>query len=304
MTVPSSVPGGHRRGDAAGAALARSSAAASSGRARHRAPRPRGRRLRGGGPLPVRGTVPVDAAWDVDFATGGSVKWLCGGRERATVRRPRLQPRLQPRVTGWMAHEHRSRSSRRHRLRRRMRRGSCTARPPFRALRRRAGYEIVAALGVDAIRRKSVRQVQLLMDRARARGLTPAPRRSRPPWRHGHPRGPQRRSGDARAAAPEIIVDHRPGRESLFPHLHDGRRDPHAIDQTREIPSGAYQAHVRAGQTGFEPHCRGATATPVAGRRQVRVHPEPPKLLDPWCLFERTGRGSAIAWRQPRSHGL
>ena len=29
------------------------------------------------------------------------------------------------------------------------------------------------ALGVDAIRRKSVRQVQLLMDRARARGLTP-----------------------------------------------------------------------------------------------------------------------------------
>ena len=26
------------------------------------------------------GTVPVDVtAWDVDFATGGSVKWLCGG---------------------------------------------------------------------------------------------------------------------------------------------------------------------------------------------------------------------------------
>src|SRR5439155_7257491 len=54
------------------------------------------------------GTVPVDVtAWDVDFATGGSVKWLCGGPGAGYLYvAPRLQGRLSPRVTGWMAHEH------------------------------------------------------------------------------------------------------------------------------------------------------------------------------------------------------
>ena len=53
------------------------------------------------------GTVPVDVtAWDVDFATGGSVKWLCGGPGRGLpVRAPRLRDTLEPRMTGWMAHE-------------------------------------------------------------------------------------------------------------------------------------------------------------------------------------------------------
>jgi kynureninase len=54
------------------------------------------------------GTVPVDVtAWDVDFATGGSVKWLCGGPGAGYLYvAPRLVERLTPRVTGWMAHEH------------------------------------------------------------------------------------------------------------------------------------------------------------------------------------------------------
>ena len=52
------------------------------------------------------GTVPVDVtAWDVDFATGGSVKWLCGGPGAGYLYvAPRLRPRLAPRLTGWMAH--------------------------------------------------------------------------------------------------------------------------------------------------------------------------------------------------------
>ena len=42
----------------------------------------------------------------MDFATGGSVKWLCGGPGAGYLYvRPDLQQQLQPKTTGWMAHE-------------------------------------------------------------------------------------------------------------------------------------------------------------------------------------------------------
>jgi len=204
------------------------------------------------------GTVPVDVtAWDVDFATGGSVKWLCGGPGAGYLYvAPRLQRRLQPRVTGWMAHEHpfafeagaidyASDATR-------FLHGTPAVPALFAA---RAGYEIVSALGVDSIRRKSVRQVQLLMDRARALGLTPRT-----------PDDPDRRGGMAildvsqgeavtrELLRREIIVDHRPGAGIRYsPHFYTTDDELlHAIDQTREIlDSGAYRAHVRAGKTGF-----------------------------------------------------
>ena len=52
------------------------------------------------------GTVPVDVgALQMDFATGGSVKWLCGGPGAAYLYvRPDLWPALKPAVTGWQAH--------------------------------------------------------------------------------------------------------------------------------------------------------------------------------------------------------
>ncbi len=55
------------------------------------------------------GIVPVDAvALDVDFATGGSVKWLLGGPGAGYLYvRADLDERLQPAATGWAAHAHR-----------------------------------------------------------------------------------------------------------------------------------------------------------------------------------------------------
>ena len=52
------------------------------------------------------GIVPLDVTTlDVDFATGGSVKWLCGGPGAAYLYvRPDLIPRFSPRTTGWFAH--------------------------------------------------------------------------------------------------------------------------------------------------------------------------------------------------------
>ena len=54
------------------------------------------------------GTVPFSVTdLDVDFCTGGSVKWLCGGPGAGYLYvHPRLHGELQPKVTGWMAHEH------------------------------------------------------------------------------------------------------------------------------------------------------------------------------------------------------
>ena len=53
------------------------------------------------------GTVPLDVtALGVDFAVGGSVKWLCGGPGAGWLYvRPDLAPTLEPALTGWQAHK-------------------------------------------------------------------------------------------------------------------------------------------------------------------------------------------------------
>jgi kynureninase len=119
----------------------------------------------------------------------------------------------------------------------------------------RTGYEIVAAIGVDAIRRKSLRQVQLLMDLARSAGLTPRT-----------PEDPDRRGGMAILDVPhgeavtrellrrEILVDHRPGAGIRYsPHFYTTDDEiRRAVLETREIlDTGAYRAHQAAGGTGF-----------------------------------------------------
>jgi kynureninase len=51
--------------------------------------------------------VHVDVrAWDVDFATGAVLKWLCGGPGTAYLYvRPGLARELEPKFTGWFAHQ-------------------------------------------------------------------------------------------------------------------------------------------------------------------------------------------------------
>ncbi len=53
------------------------------------------------------GIYPYDvAALDLDLATGGSHKWLCGGPGCGWIYlKPALRERFRPAVTGWMAHE-------------------------------------------------------------------------------------------------------------------------------------------------------------------------------------------------------
>src|SRR5207247_5130954 len=52
------------------------------------------------------GVLPLDVSgWGVDFAVGGTIKWLCGGPACGYLYvRPDLQRDLLPRLTGWVAH--------------------------------------------------------------------------------------------------------------------------------------------------------------------------------------------------------
>jgi kynureninase len=107
------------------------------------------------------GTVPFDVqALGVDFACGGSVKWLCGGPGAAYlyVRRDRI-PSFRPRNTGWFGHERPfafTMPEQRYadNVWRYM-----AGTPAVAALyQARAGVEVVAEIGVARIRAKSLRQ--------------------------------------------------------------------------------------------------------------------------------------------------
>jgi kynureninase len=120
------------------------------------------------------GTLPVNVReLGVDFATGGSVKWLCGGPGAGYlyVRRD-LWNQLNPAATGWSAHEQPFAFD-----------GGAIryADSAFRFLNgtpnipalyaARSGYEIVNQIGVPAIREKSVRQTTRLMELADEAGF-------------------------------------------------------------------------------------------------------------------------------------
>ena len=187
------------------------------------------------------GTVPVDVtAWDVDFATGGSVKWLCGGPGAGYLYvAPRLRASLRPRLTGWMAHarpfgfepgeiDYADGAAR-------FLHGTPSVPALYAA---RAGYEIVAEIGVDRIRAKSLRQVELVVQRALALGL--------------QVKGPARaeeRGGmaildvpDAQTVARElvrrgILIDYRPGAGiRISPHFYTSDEElVSALDEIRRI---------------------------------------------------------------------
>lgn len=120
------------------------------------------------------GTVPVDVrALRVDFATGGSVKWLCGGPGAGYlyVRRD-LWDQLTPAATGWMAHEEPFEFApgpiRYTQDVFRFLNGTPNVPGMYAA---QSGYEIVGEIGVEAIRQKSLRQTTRLMDLAAEAGI-------------------------------------------------------------------------------------------------------------------------------------
>jgi kynureninase len=159
------------------------------------------------------GTVPLDVAeLDVDFAVGGSVKWLCGGPGAAWLYvRPEHAERLRPTLVGWQAHarafdfepelEYAEGAAR-----------FLTGTPNVPALHAAtAGYEIVEEIGVARIRENSMRQTAYFIELLDEAGLeVVSPRR---PERRGGSvvvRVPDYRTVHAELEARQILLDVRP----------------------------------------------------------------------------------------------
>ncbi|MDA2924168.1 aminotransferase class V-fold PLP-dependent enzyme, partial [Acidobacteria bacterium AH-259-L09] len=171
------------------------------------------------------GAVPFNVKeLHADFVIGGSVKWLCGGPGVAYLYVcPELSQKLEPKLTGWLAHQ----------------------RPfafepemeyvdsAFRFLNgtpnipglyaARCGYEIIAQVGMERIREKSLRLTQRILELADEFG-----------FRVNTPRDPAHRGGAVAVTPPNapgvgrellrrnFIVDFRPGAGiRIAPHFYN-----------------------------------------------------------------------------------
>ncbi|MDQ3488904.1 MAG: aminotransferase class V-fold PLP-dependent enzyme, partial [Acidobacteriota bacterium] len=161
------------------------------------------------------GTVPLEIEkLSADFAVGGSVKWLCGGPGAGYLYvRPDLAKTLEPGIVGWAAHAHpfefEAGAIDYAEAPERFQSGTPNVPSLYSA---RAGYEIVAEIGVPAIREKSLRLTRRLMDLATEAG-----------FRINTPDEDARRGGaviidvpNGKAVADElirreVIIDYRPG---------------------------------------------------------------------------------------------
>jgi kynureninase len=200
------------------------------------------------------GTVPFSVKdLDVDFATGGSVKWLCGGPGAGYLYvAPRLQSKLEPKVTGWMAHASpfafEDAPVRYAEGAARFLHGSPAVPALYAA---ESGYKIINEIGVPAIRAKSVRQTQRLIELAEDAG-----------FKVTSPRDPERRGGTITIAVEhaaavtrelvrrEVIVDYRPGAGvRVSPHFYtkDEELDAAVREMRSIVDTRAYARDEAAG---------------------------------------------------------
>lgn len=171
------------------------------------------------------GSVPMNLdALGVDFAVGGSVKWLCGGPGAGYLYvRPDLVNELRPAVVGWAAHAEpfgfETGGIRYAPGIERFQSGTPNVPSLYSA---RAGYEIVAEIGVPAIRERSLKMTRKLIDAAVQRG-----------WRVNTPPADSDRGGTVVIDVPngaeitdellrrQVIVDYRPNAGiRIAPHFY------------------------------------------------------------------------------------
>ena len=198
------------------------------------------------------GVVPLDVtALGVDFAVGGSVKWLCGGPGAGWVYvRPDLAERLEPTFVGWQGHARPFAFEPELEYAAGVRR-FLTGTPNVPALyAATAGYDVIEEVGVERIRERSLVLTQLLIDSLEAAGLE-----------IGSPREASRRGGTILVRTPDdaavhrelgergIICDFRPDAGiRLGPHFYntEGELRDAVSELTEIVESGAYARHAGA----------------------------------------------------------
>lgn len=171
------------------------------------------------------GIVPLNVVeLGVDFAVGGSVKWLLGGPGAGYLYvREDLDKQLEPGATGWSAHAHPFAFANGpieyapdiHRF--------LNGTPNVPAMySARSGYEIVHEIGVERIRAKSQRQTQMLISLAEEVGL-----KVKSPYDPALRGGavildvPNGKDVTAEMIRRQILIDYRPGAGiRIAPHFY------------------------------------------------------------------------------------
>lgn len=169
------------------------------------------------------GVLPLDVTgWGVDFAVGGTIKWLCGGPACGYLYvRPDLAAGLSPRLTGWIAHrepfDFAPGPIAYAAAPRRFAQGTPGVPALYSCL---PGLEIIDEVGPAAIAAESRRRTQRMVEFALARG-----------WPLKSPADPGDRGGSVMIGAPDperleaelarrsVFVDWRPGVIRISPHF-------------------------------------------------------------------------------------
>jgi kynureninase len=144
------------------------------------------------------GIIPVDVtALGVDFAVGGCLKWLCGGPGNAFLyTRPDRLKAARPSFTGWLAHAHPFDFSPDDEVLRddamHMMNGTPSIPAYYAAL---AGLDIINAVGVAAIRARSMELTARLLAVADEAGFPSAASRD-----------PARLAGTVAVAVPDALL--------------------------------------------------------------------------------------------------
>ena len=119
------------------------------------------------------GIIPVDvAALEADYYIGGTLKWMCGGPGGVFMYvRPDLLTTLQPKITGWFAHKNPFAFEVDHFELREDSYRLANGTPAIAALYSiQPGVDIIAQVGVENIRAKSLRQTDMIFELADAAG--------------------------------------------------------------------------------------------------------------------------------------
>lgn len=119
------------------------------------------------------GIIPVDVTdLNIDFYIGGTLKWMCGGPGGVFMYvRPDLIKTLDPKITGWFAHQKPFTFDTGDIVLREDIHRFSNGTPGIASLYAiQPGVEIIAKVGVDAIREKSVRQTSLIIELAQKAG--------------------------------------------------------------------------------------------------------------------------------------
>jgi selenocysteine lyase/cysteine desulfurase len=119
------------------------------------------------------GVVPIDVGrWDVDFLLGGAHKWLCGSIETAFMYvHPRRVCELQPPATGWIASRDPLSFGPATEYAADARRFASGTPAVLPALVSRVALDLIAGIGISAIREASIRLTARVLDLAHAAHL-------------------------------------------------------------------------------------------------------------------------------------